>query len=292
MNQAKTVLLLTVLTGILLAVGWVFGGTTGIIIAFAFSLVMNAGNYWFSNRLALAMAGARQVSEQEEPQLHRIVQDVADMARLPKPKVYVVQNDSPNAFATGRNPKHSAVAVTTGIMRILDPDEMKAVLSHELGHVRNRDILVSTIVATVAGAIMLLAGIARWGLLFGFGGFGGRRGNNASGIIGLALWLVIIVLAPIAALLIRMAISRAREYGADETGAEISGRPLALASALRKLQAGANMRPMQVNESIAHLYIVNPLRSDFVGNLFSTHPPIEDRVARLEKMAHRMGMWG
>ena len=211
------------------------------------------------------------------------------MARLPKPKVYVVQNDSPNAFATGRNPKHSAVAVTTGIMRILDREELKAVLSHELGHVRNRDILVSTIVATVAGAIMFLASIARWGLFFGFGG---RRDNNGGGAISLVLWLVIIVLAPIAAMLIRMAISRAREYGADETGAEISGRPLALASALRKLQMGANMRPMQVNESIAHLYIVNPLRSDFVGNLFSTHPPIEDRIARLEKMAQRMGVWG
>ena len=211
------------------------------------------------------------------------------MARLPKPKVYVIQNDSPNAFATGRNPKHSAVAVTTGIRRILDREELKAVMAHELGHVRNRDILVSTIVATVAGAVMFLASIARWGLFFGFGG---RRDNNGGGAITLVLWLVIIILAPIAALLIRMAISRAREYGADETGAEISGRPMALASALRKLQMGANTRPMQVNESTAHLYIVNPLRSDFVGNLFSTHPPVEDRIARLEKMAQRMGVWG
>jgi heat shock protein HtpX len=217
-----------------------------------------------------------------------MVQEVADMARLPKPKVYVVQNDSPNAFATGRNPKHAVVAVTTGIMRILDPEELKAVIAHEIGHVRNRDILVSTIVATVAGAIMFLASIARWGMLFGFGG---RRDNNA-GAIGLVLWLVIIILAPIAAMLIRMAVSRAREYGADETGAEISGRPMALASALRKIQMGASMRPMQVNESTAHLYIVNPLRSDFVGNLFSTHPPVEDRIARLEKMAQRMGVWG
>jgi len=228
------------------------------------------------------------VSEQDDPQLHRIVQEVADMARLPKPKVYVVQNDSPNAFATGRNPKHSTVAVTTGIMRILDREELKAVLSHEMGHVRNRDILVSTIVATVAGAVMFLASIARWGLFFGFG----RRDNNGGGAIALVLWLVIIILAPIAALLIRMAISRAREYGADEAGAEISGRPMALASALRKLQMGATMRPMQVNESTAHLFIVNPLRSDFVGNLFSTHPPVEDRIARLEKMAQRMGVWG
>jgi len=289
MNQAKTVFLLVLLTGLLLGLGWAFGGTTGVIIAFGFSLAMNAWTYWFSDRLALAMSGAHQVSEQDEPDLHRVVQEVADMARLPKPKVYVIQNDSPNAFATGRNPKHSAVAVTTGIRRILDREELKAVMAHELGHVRNRDILVSTIVATVAGAVMFLASIARWGLLFGFGG---RRDNNGGGAITLVLWLVIIILAPIAALLIRMAISRSREYGADETGAEISGRPMALASALRKLQMGANMRPMQVNESTAHLYIVNPLRSDFVGNLFSTHPPIEDRIARLEKMAQRMGVWG
>ena len=288
MNQAKTVFLLVLLTGLLLVLGWAFGGTIGIIMAFAFSLAMNVGTYWFSDRLALRMAGAHQVSEQDQPQLHRMVQEVADMARLPKPKVYVVQNDSPNAFATGRNPKHSVVAVTTGIMRILDPEELKAVIAHEIGHVRNRDILVSTIVATVAGAIMFLASIARWGLLFGFGG---RRDSN-SGAFGLVLWLVIIILAPIAAMLIRMAVSRAREYGADETGAEISGRPLALASALRKIQMGASMRPMQVNESTAHLYIVNPLRSDFVGNLFSTHPPVEDRIARLEKMAQRMGVWG
>jgi heat shock protein HtpX len=288
MNQAKTVFLLVLLTGLLLVLGWAFGGTIGIIMAFAFSLAMNVGTYWFSDRLALRMAGAHQVSEQDQPQLHRMVQEVADMARLPKPKVYVVQNDSPNAFATGRNPKHAVVAVTTGIMSILDPEELKAVIAHEIGHVRNRDILVSTIVATVAGAIMFLASIARWGLLFGFGG---RRDSN-SGAFGLVLWLVIIILAPIAAMLIRMAVSRAREYGADETGAEISGRPLALASALRKIQMGASMRPMQVNESTAHLYIVNPLRSDFVGNLFSTHPPVEDRIARLEKMAQRMGVWG
>ena len=289
MNQAKTVFLLVLLTGLLMGLGWAFGGMTGVIIAFAFSLAMNGWTYWFSDKMALAMSGAHQVSEQDDPELHRVVQEVADMARLPKPRVYVIQNDSPNAFATGRNPKHSAVAVTTGIRRILDREELKAVLSHEMGHVRNRDILVSTIVATVAGAVMLLASIARWGLFFGFGG---RRDNNGGGAIALVLWLVIIILAPIAALLIRMAISRAREYGADETGAEISGRPMALASALRKLQMGANMRPMQVNESTAHLYIVNPLRSDFVGNLFSTHPPIEDRIARLEKMAQRMGVWG
>ena len=289
MNQAKTVLLLAALAALFLGLGWLFGGMTGLIVAFAFSLVMNVGSYWFSDRLALTMAGAHEVAEEQEPHLHRLVAEVAGMAGLPKPKVYIIQNDSPNAFATGRNPKHSAVAATTGIMRILNDDELKGVLAHELGHIRNHDILVSTIVATIAGAIMFLAMIARWSLFFG--GFGRSRNGN-SGLIGLALWLVIIIVAPIAAMMVRMAISRGREYGADEAGGRISGRPLALASALRKLQMGAQMRPMKVNESTAHLYIVNPLRSDFVGNLFSSHPPIEDRIARLERQAQSMGVWG
>ncbi len=289
MNQAKTVLLLAALAALFLGLGWLFGGMTGLIVAFAFSLVMNVGSYWFSDRLALTMAGAHEVAEEQEPHLHRLVAEVAGMAGLPKPKVYIIQNDSPNAFATGRNPKHSAVAATTGIMRILNDDELKGVLAHELGHIRNHDILVSAIVATIAGAIMFLAMIARWSLFFG--GFGRSRNGN-SGLIGLALWLVIIIVAPIAAMMVRMAISRGREYGADEAGGRISGRPLALASALRKLQMGAQMRPMQVNESTAHLYIVNPLRSDFVGNLFSSHPPIEDRIARLERQAQSMGVWG
>src|SRR4030042_1076615 len=185
MNQAKTVFLLVLLTGLLLGLGWAFGATTGVIIAFAFSLAMNVWTYWFSDKLALAMSGAHQVAEQDEPQLHRTVQEVADMARLPKPKVYVIQNDSPNAFATGRNPKHSAVAVTTGIMRILDREELKAVMAHELGHVRNRDILVSTIVATVAGAVMLLASIARWGLFFGFGGVPANKRGGAIALVRL-----------------------------------------------------------------------------------------------------------
>jgi len=289
MNQAKTVLLLAALAALFLGLGWLFGGTTGLIVAFAFSLVMNVGSYWFSDRLALTMAGAREVTEEEEPHLHRLVAEVAGLAGLPKPKAYIIQNDSPNAFATGRNPQHSAVAATTGIMRLLNDDELRGVLAHELGHIRNRDILISTIVATVAGAIMFLAMIARWSLFFG--GFGRSRNGN-SGLIGLALWLVIIIVAPIAAMIVRMAISRAREYGADEAGGRICGRPLALASALRKLQLGAQMRPMQVNESTAHLYIVNPLRSDFVGNLFSSHPPIEERIARLERQAQSMGVWG
>lgn len=288
MNQAKTVLLLVVLAGLLLVLGYVFGGMMGLIVALGFSLLMNAGTYWFSDRLALRMARAYEVTPEQAPQLHRMVENVAGQAGLPKPRVYIIQNDSPNAFATGRNPKHAAVAVTTGIMRLLNDDELRGVLAHELGHIRNRDILISAIVATIAGAIMFIAMIARWSLFFGFG----RSRGGYGGLIGIALWLVILIVAPIGAMLIRSMISRAREYGADEAGARISGRPLALASALEKLEMGARTRPMQVNEATSHLYIVNPLRSDFVGNLFSTHPPIPDRVARLRKMSERMGVWG
>ena len=288
MNHAKTVFLLGLLSALFLGLGYLFGGVTGLIVAFGFALLMNLWTYWFSDKLALRMAGAHQVTPEQEPRLHRMVEDVAGMAGLPKPKVYVVQNDAPNAFATGRNPKHSAVAVTTGITRILNEDELKAVLAHEMGHIKNRDILISAIVATVASAIMFIAFIARWSLFFG--GFNRLRGYGA--LVAIALWVVIIFLAPIGAMLIRSAISRQREYGADEAGARISGRPLSLASALRKLQMGAQMRPTKVSESTAHMYTVSPLRSDFMGNLFSTHPPVDERIARLEGMAERMGVWG
>jgi heat shock protein HtpX len=289
MSQAKTVLLLGLLSALFLGLGYIFGGVTGLIVAFGFALLMNLWTYWFSDKLALAMARAREVAPEQEPRLHRMVEEVAGMAGLPKPKVYIVENDAPNAFATGRNPKHSVVAVTTGIMRILSEDELKAVLAHELGHIKNRDILVSAIVATIASAVMFIAFMARWSLFFG--GFGRSR-NQTANLIGLAAMILIAILAPIGAMVIRMAISRQREYGADEAGARISGRPLALASALRKLQMGAQMRPMQVSESTAHMYTVSPLRSDFMGNLFSTHPPVEERIARLERMAERMGVWG
>ncbi len=287
MNQAKTVLFLVALAGILLGLGYAFGGTMGLILALGFSLLMNGGTYWFSDRLALKMARAHEVTPEQEPQLHRLVENVAGQAGLPKPKVYIIQNDSPNAFATGRNPEHSAVAVTTGIVRLLNDDELRGVLAHELGHIKNRDILISAIVATIAGAIMFIAMIARWSLFFGFG-----RSRGGGGLIGIGLWIVIILFAPIAAMLVRSMISRTREYGADEAGARISGRPLALASALEKLEMGAKMQPMKINDATSHLYIVNPLRSEFVGNLFSTHPPIRDRVARLRKMSERMGVWG
>lgn len=289
MNQAKTVLLLGLLSALFLGLGYIFGGVTGLVVAFGFALLMNLWTYWFSDKLALRMAGAHQVTPEQEPRLHRMVEEVAGTAGLPKPKVYVVQNDAPNAFATGRNPKHSAVAVTTGIARILNEDELKAVLAHEMGHIKNRDILISAIVATIASAVMFIAFMARWSLFLG--GFGRSR-NQYAGLIGLAAVLAIAVLAPIGAMVIRTAISRQREYGADETGARISGRPLALASALRKLQMGAQMTSTRVSESTAHMYTISPLRSDFMGNLFSTHPPVEDRIARLERMAERMGVWG
>lgn len=289
MNHAKTVLLLGLLSALFLGLGYLFGGVTGLIVAFGFALLMNAWTYWFSDKLALAMARAHEVTPEQEPRLHRMVEEVAGMAGLPKPRVYIVENDSPNAFATGRNPKHSVVAVTTGITRILNEDELKGVLAHEMGHIKNRDILISAIVATIASAVMFIAFMARWSLIFG--GFGRSRSQYGN-LIGLAAIIAIGILAPIAAALIRMAISRMREYGADETGARIYGRPLALASALRKLQLGAQMRPMKVSESTAHMYTVSPLRSDFMGNLFSTHPPVEQRIARLERMAERMGVWG
>ncbi len=289
MSQAKTVLLLGLLSALFLGMGYIFGGVIGLIVAFGFSLLMNLWTYWFSDKLALTMARAHEVAPEQEPRLHSMVEEVAGMAGLPKPRVYIVENDAPNAFATGRNPKHSVVAVTTGIMRILNEDELKAVLAHELGHIKNRDILVSAIVATIASAVMFIAFMARWSLFFG--GFGRSR-NQTANLLGLAAMILIAILAPIGAMVIRMAISRQREYGADEAGARISGRPLALASALRKLQMGAQMRPMQVSESTAHMYTVSPLRSDFMGNLFSTHPPVEERIARLERMAERMGVWG
>jgi heat shock protein HtpX len=289
MSQAKTVLLLGLLSALFLGLGYIFGGVTGLIVAFGFALLMNLWTYWFSDKLALTMARAHEVAPEQEPRLHRMVEEVAGMAGLPKPRVYIVDNDAPNAFATGRNPKHSVVAVTTGIMRILNEDELKAVLAHEVGHIKNRDILVSAIVATIASAVMFIAFMARWSLFFG--GFGRSR-NQTANLIGLVAMILIAILAPIGAMVIRMAISRQREYGADEAGARISGRPLALASALRKLQTGAQMMPMQVSESTAHMYTVSPLRSDFMGNLFSTHPPVEERIARLERMAERMGVWG
>ncbi len=290
LSNVKTVFLLVALSGIFLLIGGLLGGQTGLILAFVFAAAMNMGSYWFSDKLALRMAGAREVTPDEEPQLHEIVDRVAAMANMPKPRVYVIQNDSPNAFATGRNQKHAAVAATTGIMRILDERELTAVFGHELGHIRNRDILVNAIVATVASAIMFLAMMGRWAMIFG--GFGGRDREGGGGVIGIVVLLATLILAPLAASVIRMAISRQREYGADVTGAEITRTPLSLASALQKLEDYSKVRPMQVNPAVSHLFIVNPLGKVDFGSLFSTHPPIQKRVERLNEIARRTGNLG
>jgi heat shock protein HtpX len=286
MNTLKTGLLMLVLTLLLLVAGYFIGGPTGITVALVFSLIMNFAAYWYSDRIALAMAGAREVSPSEEPELHRIVEEQAMLARLPKPRVYVIRSDSPNAFATGRDPKHAAVAVTRGIMRILNRQELGGVIAHELAHIRNRDTLIMTVAAAIAGAITWIAFMARWAMFFGGwgGGWGGGRRSGYEALIGLAGLLIVAIVLPMAALLIRMAISRAREYEADATGARTSGNPWALADALEKLERGARMRPMRVNEGVSHLFIVNPLSGRTVVSLFSTHPPIAERVRRLRSM--------
>jgi len=287
-NTLKTVALLAALTALFLFVGRLIGGSGGMFFALILSLLMNMGAYWFSDKIALAMAGAKEVSYEEAPELHRLVEQLAAHARLPKPRIYVINNPSPNAFATGRDPKHAAVAVTTGILNILDRQELAGVLAHELAHIKNRDTLIATLVATMAGAITMLADMARWALIFG-----GMRGDDeeGGGLGEVAAGMLMIFLAPIAAVLIQLAISRAREYGADYTGARITGQPLALASALEKLAAVVQMRPMDVNPATAHLYIVHPLSGGLAG-LFSTHPPIQERVARLRQMAMNPARFG
>ncbi len=283
-NTLKTTVLLATLTGLLVLVGRMVGGPTGMIIAFGFALLMNFGTYWFSDKLALAMSGAREVTPTDAPELHRMVADLARRANMPMPRVYIMETDTPNAFATGRDPKHGAVAVTTGIMRILDRDELAGVIAHELGHIKNRDTLISAVAATVAGAITMIANMAQWALIFG--GLGGNSDeDDGGGIGGLVGGLFMIILAPIAATLIQLAISRSREFSADAAGAQIAGDPIALASALRKIQGYNSARPMAVNPSTAHQYIINPLSGSTVAGLFSTHPPTEQRIAKLEQMA-------
>ncbi|MPZ13468.1 MAG: M48 family metalloprotease [Chloroflexi bacterium] len=279
----KTVLLLTALTVLLLFIGRAVAGTGGMIFAFVLALGMNFFSYWFSDKLALSMAGAKEVSEADAPDLNTVVNNLALYARIPKPRVFVIPTDSPNAFATGRDPSHAAVAVTSGIVNMLSRSELEAVLSHELGHIRNRDTLIMTATATVAGAITMIAHMAQWALIFG--GLGGRDDENGGGIADLAVGLLMIILAPIAATIIQLAISRAREFEADAAGARISGQPLALANALEKLEAGVRHRPMHVSESAAHLFIVNPLSGNGLTSLFRTHPTTEERVARLRSMA-------
>ncbi|MEK6545962.1 MAG: zinc metalloprotease HtpX [Nitrospinota bacterium] len=280
MNTMKTVLLMTGLTLLLVLAGSAFGGKNGMVMAFAFACIMNIGTYWFSDKIVLAMYRARKVSEAEAPELHRIVRELSIRAGVPMPKVYTIDNNTPNAFATGRNPEHAAVAVTTGIMNLLARDELSGVLGHELAHIKHRDILIGTIAATVAGAISMLANMAQWTMMFG-----GRRDEREGGHPLMAM--VMMIFAPIAAMLIQMAISRSREYLADEGGAKISGNPLSLARALGKLQRGVQIMPMNANPATAHMFIVNPLTGGGLLALFSTHPPIEERVRRLEKMVRR-----
>ena len=274
MNTLKTFFLLMILSGILVAAGAAIGGTLGIIIALAFALALNFFAYWSSDKIALKMAHAHPVTEEEDPELYSIVSEQATRAGLPMPKVYEIQSDSPNAFATGRNPQHATVAVTTGIRRILNRRELGGVLAHEMAHVGNRDTLIMAVVATIAGAISVLAFLAHISAMFG-----GGRGRG--GMIGVIALLVVAIVMPLAAALVRAAISRTREFQADATGAHTSGDALALASALEKLEMGNEIRPMKVSEGASHLFIVNPLRGQSMSNLFSTHPPIQERVRRL-----------
>lgn len=282
MNVLKTVFLLTVLTLLFVFIGQVVGGKSGMIIALIFAAIMNLTTYWFSDKIVLAMYRAQPIKESDNPRLYSLVRQTATKANLPMPRVYIIPTQTPNAFATGRNPKHAAVAVTSGILKILDEDELEGVISHEMAHVRNRDILTGSIVATIAGAISVLAHMAQWGAIFG--GFGGRDDEGRGGG-GLGL-LVMAIVAPLAALLIQMAISRSREYSADQTGAKISHKPLSLANALKKLDYASRRMPLEANPSTAHLFIVNPLSGKGMASLFSTHPPVEERVARLQKMVH------
>jgi len=278
-NTLKTTILLATLTGLLIVVGSALGGTGGMIIAFVLAVAMNMGAWWFSDKLALSMSGAKPASESEQPELHHMVETLSARADIPKPAVYVIESDAPNAFATGRSPEKGAVAVTTGLLRLLERDEVAGVIAHELAHIRHRDTLISSIVATIAGVITMLANMAQWALLFG--GLGGSSDDEDNG--GVFGSLIMIVLAPIAALLIQLAISRSREYAADAGGAQILGDPHPLANALEKLEIVARRVPMEVNPATSHLYIVNPLHGGLAG-LFRTHPSTQERVARLRAM--------
>jgi heat shock protein HtpX len=279
MNSIKTVGLMTLLTVLLVLAGDYLGGRGGAQMFFLFALVMNLGSYWFSDKIVLKMYRAQQVTEQQAPELVGMIKKLAREAELPMPKVYITPQQTPNAFATGRNPAHAAVAVTQGILNILSPQELEGVLAHELAHVKNRDILIGTIAATIAGAITMLASMARWAALFGGLGSDDDDGGGGLGAI------VMMILAPIAAMLIQMAISRSREFQADATGARICRAPLALANALEKLEARSRQIPMQANPATAHMFIVNPLSGKSMMSLFSTHPPMLERVKRLQEIA-------
>ncbi len=285
MNGFRTTILLAALTALVVWIGQMVGGPNGAVLALLFAGAMNFFSYWFSDKIVLKMYGAQEIAANDDPELYGLVQELAGRGGLPMPKVYIIPEDTPNAFATGRNPEHAAVAVTQGIRRILTKRELAGVLGHELTHVKNRDILISSIAATLAGAITYLAHMAQWGMIFG----GGRSRDDEGGGGGVFGLIFMMIVAPIAAMLIQMAVSRSREYMADAGGAKISGDPLALADALRKLHMGAQNIPLQVSDatanSTAHMFIVNPLSGGGLANLFSTHPAMEERIARLEAMA-------
>jgi heat shock protein HtpX len=277
-NIFKTALLLGALTALLVLIGGALGGQQGMLVAFFFALVMNFASYWFSDKMVLAMYGAQPIEESRAPALHRIVRTLATRAAIPMPRLYLIPGETPNAFATGRNPQHAAVAVTEGTMRILDEEELEGVLAHELSHVKNRDVLIATIAATLAGAITYLAHMAQWAAIFG-----GRRDEEEEGGGAFAA-IFMAILAPIAALLIQMAVSRAREFQADATGARLAGKTWGLAKALEKLHMASQAAPMDASPATAHLFIVNPLSGRTLFKLFSTHPPIEERIARLHAL--------
>ncbi len=281
-NAVKTTLLMTVLTVLLIFVGNLIGGNNGMVFAFVFALIMNFGSYWFSDKIVLAMYGAKEITQDQNPTIFEIVQDLTTRAGLPMPRIYMIDSEQPNAFATGRDPQHAVVAVTAGIMQLMPKNEIRGVIAHELAHVKHRDILISSIAATIAGAITMLANMAQWAMIFG--GLGGRSSNDDDRGNPIAA-LVMMIVAPIAAMLVQMAISRSREYDADEGGAKISGDPMALAHALHRLEAAKNEIPMKATPATAHMFIINPLSGKSLMNMFSTHPPIEDRIARLEEMA-------
>jgi heat shock protein HtpX len=278
-NVLKTGLLLGVLTALFVLGGYAIAGEQGMIIGFVMAALMNFFSYWFSDKIVLSMYGAQPVDEAQAPALHAIVRRLATRAQIPMPRIYIIPTDTPNAFATGRNPQHAAVAVTEGIMRILDQDELEGVLAHELSHVTNRDVLISTIAATLAGAITYLAHMAQWAAIFG-----GRSRDDEEGGSNPLVMMVFAILAPIAALLVQLAVSRSREFQADASGARLAGRTYGLAKALEKIEVASRVEPMPATPATAHLFIVNPLTGQSFARLFSTHPPTEERIARLRAM--------
>jgi heat shock protein HtpX len=279
MNGLKTALLLGLMTALVLGIGNLVGGRQGMMLAFVIAAIMNFVSYWFSDKIVLALYRAQPVDQSQAPELYSIVQGLAQRMHMPMPRLYVIPTDAPNAFATGRNPEHAAVAVTQGIMRLLNREELEGVLAHELSHVSNRDILISSVAATLAGAIMMIARIAQFSMWFGGGGRDNDRGGNPISLLLMA------ILAPIAAMLIQLAISRSREYAADETGARVIGHGAGLASALEKLQSASKRMPLQADPATAHLFIVKPFTGSTLLELFSTHPPLEKRIERLRRLA-------